>query len=170
MIKTELELLLEKGLTTRQMAKELVCSQTNVRYWLKKHGLKTKLGPRGKFPKDLIRPRKCVCGETDPSKFYGNKRNTCGKCHNKYTLQKGKEKRKFALEYLGGKCTACGYDKHTCSLDIHHTDPAKKDVAFSSMRGWCVERLRLELKSCTLLCKNCHAALHCGEIDSISGS
>jgi hypothetical protein len=104
--------------------------------------------------------RKCVCGETDPSNFYGQKTKRCAKCHNEYTKEKGQQKRNYAIEKLGGKCTRCAYNEYRCSLEIHHTDPSKKDPNFSSMRGWCNERIDKELEHCVLLCANCHHAKH----------
>jgi hypothetical protein len=32
----------------------------------------------------------------------------------------------FAVDYLGGKCFNCKYDRYTGALDIHHLDPAIK--------------------------------------------
>ena len=103
---------------------------------------------------------RCKCGETDPSKFYGKKKWICSKCHNQYTIHKGHQKRDKVLEFLGRKCSRCSYDEFPCSLDVHHVDTSKKDVNFSSMRGWNWERIKEELKNCVLLCKNCHAAFH----------
>lgn len=102
----------------------------------------------------------CECGETDKSKFYGTKKQMCGKCHNQYTIQKGQEKRKWAIEQLGGVCKKCGYDEYTCALDIHHTNPNSKDKNFECMRGWSKERILKEIQNCIILCKNCHAIEH----------
>ncbi|NBV11481.1 MAG: hypothetical protein EBS04_08525 [Chitinophagia bacterium] len=103
-----------------------------------------------------------VCGESDKENFYGHKKNICGKCHNKYVIEKGRDKKDFARNLLGGKCSACGFHKYKESLDIHHLNPKTKDHNFSSMRGWSIERITSELKNCILLCKNCHTAYHCG--------
>lgn len=109
---------------------------------------------------------KCyICGEIDPTKFYGHKTGTCGKCQNKQVIQKGKENKKFAIEYLGGKCVSCGFDKYPCSLDIHHKDPEEKDSNFNSYKGWSRDRLIKELDKCVLLCSNCHNAYHNGYLD-----
>lgn len=51
-----------------------------------------------------------------------------------------------------------------CALDFHHIDMTKKDPHFCNCRGWSKERLLTELLGCVLLCKNCHAAVHKGEI------
>lgn len=139
--------------STYQIAKILNISQTNVRYWLKKYGLRT----------DYKKIPKCgKCGETDPDKFYGCKKKICGRCHNQDVLIKGKEKRSKAVKHLGGRCLECGYNEYECSLDIHHIYPSKKDPNFGSMRGWSWKRIYEEIKYCILLCRNCHHALHCG--------
>lgn len=68
-----------------------------------------------------------------------------------------------AVEYKGGKCEACGYDKCVESLTFHHTDPSKKDFALSSMqqKDWATNLK--ELDKCQLLCFNCHQELHAKE-------
>jgi hypothetical protein len=164
MDKKQLKKLIEDNASLNQIAKKVGKSQSTVRHWLRKYGLKTKRGPRGKLPKDFKRKRKCKCGETRPDKFYGNKTTVCAKCHSKYTHESGKKKRKKALEYLGNKCVYCEYNKYDCSIEIHHLNPEEKDTAFSSMRNWSWKRLEKELQKCVLLCKNCHAALHNGHI------
>lgn len=70
-----------------------------------------------------------------------------------------------ALDYKGGKCLACGYDRAARSLQFHHLDPSKKDFspgAHGVPRKWSV--LIEELKKCVLLCANCHGEAHEGMI------
>jgi hypothetical protein len=160
--------LIERGCTLKQIAQECKTSITNTRYWLKKFGLKLKRGAKGKKPKDFSFPRKCSCGETDPNKFYGNKTTVCAKCHSRNTLLKGQENRAYMLEKLGGKCFNCGFDRWKSSLDIHHLDPSEKDVSFSTARYWVKERIDKELEKCVILCRNCHAAHHNGELISVA--
>jgi hypothetical protein len=166
MEKTILHELIERGFTLKQISIECNTSISNVRYWLKKFELKLKRGARGKKPKDFLFERKCGCGETDPFKFYGNKTTVCAKCHCKYTLLKGQENRIYILEKLGGKCSniCCNFSKWKSSLDVHHPDPSKKDISFSSIRYWTRSKIDKELVNCVLLCKNCHAAYHSGEL------
>lgn len=121
-------------------------------------------GHNTKTEKIQVRSFKCSCGETDPSKFYGWKVRVCGACHNQYTLNRGRETRNRILAHLGGKCAVCGFDKYPCSLEVHHLDPAIKDKTFAGMRGWAWQRVLKELKGCILLCRNCHAAVHCGYV------
>lgn len=107
-------------------------------------------------------PHKCSCGETNPNKFYGNKRYLCGKCHNQYNLKKGQEKRDRAIAYKGGKCELCGYSKYSGALDFHHIDPKLKDPKFPGMRSWSWDKIKNEIDKCALLCSNCHREVHAG--------
>ena len=65
----------------------------------------------------------------------------------------------LAIEFLGGKCIRCGYNRTPRSLHFHHIDPTAKDFMIS---GRCMswERMRAELIKCELLCANCHAERH----------
>jgi 5-methylcytosine-specific restriction endonuclease McrA len=77
-------------------------------------------------------------------------------------LNLGNEKRKYAIDQLGGKCSVCGYSKYIGAIDIHHIDPSKKDDKFCGLRGWSKERILKEIQNCVALCKNCHAEAHNG--------
>lgn len=72
-----------------------------------------------------------------------------------------KELRIKAIEFLGGRCSICGYSKCSNALEIHHKDPNLKEFGLSSRgltRSW--EKIELELRKCTLLCANCHREIH----------
>lgn len=77
-----------------------------------------------------------------------------------------------ALEYMGGKCIKCGYDKSPRALHFHHVNPKEKAFGIGSAnRAW--ELIKTELDKCVLLCSNCHCELHddmwkLDEIDSKS--
>jgi len=158
MEKTTLEQYIKLNYSTRKIAHLENYSQGTVKYWLSKHNLKTN---QNQFNQSEYL---CKCGETNPEKFYGHSKSNCSKCHNLTTTKAGKNNRLFAVEYLGGKCIECSYNKHTCALDIHHLDPSIKDKNFNRMRGWCKERILNEIKNCVLLCRNCHAEVHSGHI------
>lgn len=84
------------------------------------------------------------------------------KCKNKYHVKLNRiNMRKKAVEYLGGKCSICGYNKCMASLDFHHKDPSKKNFGLSrqgATRTW--EKMKAELDKCILLCSNCHGEIH----------
>ena len=64
------------------------------------------------------------------------------------------------VEYKGGKCCICGYNKNLAALDFHHKNPLTKDfeLSYYSRKNW--ESIVLELDKCLLLCSNCHKELH----------
>lgn len=166
MNKARLERLIKQGLSLRAIAKTVSTSPTNARYWIRKYGLQLKQKPFGSGYVHPQKPHRCGhCGETNPAKFYGNKRRLCGACHNAYNIRQGQQRRLRAVMELGGKCQVCSFDKYPCSLDLHHRDSKAKAPNFRSMRGWSWERILVELQKCVLLCKNCHAAHHAGLLE-----
>jgi hypothetical protein len=63
------------------------------------------------------------------------------------------------IEYLGGKCMVCGYNKCVAALDFHHKDPKTKLFSLSG-NSYSFEKCKSELDKCWLLCANCHRELH----------
>lgn len=63
------------------------------------------------------------------------------------------------VEYKGGKCEKCGYDKFLQALEFHHLDPKEKDFTISG-KSWSFEKLKTEVDKCILLCSNCHIEIH----------
>lgn len=62
-----------------------------------------------------------------------------------------------SIEYKGGKCQCCGYNKYNGSLHFHHI----KNKSFSiSGKSISFERLKPELDKCILVCANCHGEIH----------
>ena len=144
---------INKGNSSRKIAESLGKSQTTVRYWLKKHNLKTNIL--------YNKPHLCEdCGEVDPNNFYTGQKQKCKKCHNQRTANDCKNKRIKAIELLGGSCQHCGYDKCSSALEFHHIDPTTKDVNFGNMRRWSFSKIKKELDNCILLCANCHREEH----------
>ena len=80
----------------------------------------------------------------------------CKSCRTNYRKLKIKTQ---CVEYLGGKCEICGYDKNVYVLDFHHKDPSQKDFNISESDSN-FEKLKPELDKCMLLCANCHRELH----------
>jgi len=69
--------------------------------------------------------------------------------------------KQMAIEYKGGKCMICGYDKFACALDFHHLDESKKSFDLSTKgltRSW--EKTKNEIDKCVLVCANCHREIH----------
>lgn len=120
---------------------------------------------------------KCVhCGEDISST---TARKYCSeRCKNLYVRPDGSTRRarsikavskrrrnlkQLAVDYKGGKCSVCGYDRCNSCLDFHHIDPREKDFGISSKgltRNW--DAIKQELDKCVLLCRNCHGEVHAG--------
>lgn len=106
------------------------------------------------------------CGETDIDKMMnkggGRKSQTlCKSCHNMKTIKRGRQNRATYIEYKGGKCKRCGYNRCYDALEFHHPDPAGKEPTFRSIRYWGLAKAKRELDKCILLCSNCHREEHC---------
>lgn len=84
------------------------------------------------------------------------------------TSETRRNNKKRLIEYKGGKCERCGYNKSIPAVyDFHHLDPNTKDFGLSykgSTRSF--DKLKIEVDKCILLCKNCHAEIHAA-IDAI---
>jgi 5-methylcytosine-specific restriction endonuclease McrA len=90
---------------------------------------------------------------------------SCKKCKaKKNKILRDNIKRK-CVEYKGGKCFVCGYNKFQGSLDFHHVNPKEKDFGIARVASNSFESLKGELDKCILLCKNCHYEVHAGLID-----
>ena len=75
-----------------------------------------------------------------------------------------KRKKQKAVDYKGGKCQICGYNRCNESLTFHHLDPKLKDFSIANSRSWGFDRIKSELDKCVLLCSNCHSEVHQGLI------
>ena len=102
----------------------------------------------------------------DKSLFY-NRRNQdtssyCKICMDKYSQERWLQRKKEAIEYLGGKCVCCGYDKYYGALSFHHPNPEEKEIEWTKMRLITWKNVLKELDKCVLVCSNCHAEIHGG--------
>jgi predicted HNH restriction endonuclease len=84
----------------------------------------------------------------------------CRKCLNEISMDKWKQRKLDAIEYKGGKCQVCGYDKHYGALEFHHLDPSEKDCDWGKLRLKNWENIKKELDKCICVCANCHREIH----------
>ena len=69
--------------------------------------------------------------------------------------------RQTAIEYKGGRCQTCGYNRCIDALEFHHSNSSGKDFSISAKgytRSWA--KVKEELDKCILLCANCHREVH----------
>jgi hypothetical protein len=64
------------------------------------------------------------------------------------------------VEYKGGKCEICGYNKCITALEFHHLDPKEKDFGVGASKVLSFEKCKQEVDKCMLVCANCHRELH----------
>ena len=164
----KLKELVELGLSQRGIAEQLNTSQTNIRYWLKKHNLTT-------F-KPIVNTRECPCCKNNLplNAFYARRGKDgssvyCKECTSNQTLKRQRELKEQAIQYKGGKCSVCDYNKYQGALEFHHLDPSKKDFSISQVRNTSFnDKIKAELDKCVLLCANCHREVHAGLIELVS--
>lgn len=69
----------------------------------------------------------------------------------------------LSINYKGGKCQICGYNKFQGALDFHHVDPKQKSFSIGEKgytRSW--DRIKEELNKCILVCATCHREIEAG--------
>lgn len=85
----------------------------------------------------------------------------CSQCQNTAVNKRRKKLKVEAVNYLGGACLDCNYSNSISALEFHHIDPTKKEFGISTSGGTkSLDRLKLELDKCILLCANCHREEH----------
>lgn len=110
----------------------------------------------------------CVCESCNRKFEYnrdkGHQYKTCNSCLVNTRWTKIKHK---AVEYLGGACVACGYNKCIKAMDFHHREADHKEFSIGGNynRSW--EKIKSELDKCTLVCCRCHREHHDGLINLV---
>lgn len=90
-----------------------------------------------------------------------NSSTYCKPCTNTQTLSRQIKFKQFCVDYKGGSCELCGYNKCLSALEFHHKDPAKKDFEISKSRLKKMDDETIkELDKCNLVCANCHREIH----------
>lgn len=78
-----------------------------------------------------------------------------------------RKRKKAALDYLGNKCIACGFEyngRNAAAFEFHHRDPNEKLFQIGNQlvnKAW--KTILAELDKCDLLCSNCHNLEHSEE-------
>ena len=93
-------------------------------------------------------------------------RYRCKKCAVEAVIKRRKKTKELLVEYKGGKCEICGYDRCIDALEFHHLDPNEKEFGIAQ-KGYTrsIEANKAEADKCLLVCSNCHREIHSGLID-----
>lgn len=154
MEREELQKLIDKNFSIRDICKELDKSYSAVRHWLGKYGLKTKHRPFNvkdytEEEKELLRIKR-------------NKRTTVS------NRNRARERKQQIIDTkFGGKCMACGYNRCSQALEFHHKNPDEKsfELNIAKLGQLSMETINDEVSKCVLLCANCHREAHYGLLD-----
>lgn len=97
----------------------------------------------------------------------------CKECHRKRCLKyyynnktkyrdSSKRKRNLIKQYINNikqkGCSMCG-EKDIACLDFHHINNKVRDVS-SLIKNENLNKVKLEIEKCIVLCSNCHRKLH----------
>lgn len=72
--------------------------------------------------------------------------------------------KQLLVDYKGGACQICGYNRCIQALDFHHIDPDTKSFSISGGTK-SLDKLKQEVDKCILVCSNCHREIHAGLIN-----
>lgn len=88
----------------------------------------------------------------------------CRSCNSERERARKRERKQQYVDYKGGKCCRCGYDKSLVALDLHHRNPEEKEFEFfqGPILG---SKVKAELDKCDLVCSNCHREIHAEIMD-----
>lgn len=87
----------------------------------------------------------------------------CKECRKDAVIDIRRRNKIRLVEYKGGKCERCGYDKCIDALEFHHLNPEEKDFGLSCGDTRNFEKLKNEVDKCIMVCANCHREIHAEE-------
>lgn len=163
----------KSGKTYKEICNELKCAMSTVSYHCKLHKLGGNCDRLSDEQKQKLQILYNELGSVKKvSKISGNSVETIlkyiktkkrtKKFTNSETVILWRKRTKLKLiEYKGGCCEICGYNKCSRALQFHHTEPEKKDFQISG-KSLSFNKLKNEVDKCILVCSNCHAEIHEG--------
>ena len=171
MNKEELKSMCECGDSLAAISSKTGKGKTTIRYWLKKLGLKTQNNLYNKRYDGIPETKHCTRCDTEKSseEFYRRRDGTdissyCKPCSISQTVERQQKFKRLAVEYKGGSCKHCGYNRYLGTLEFHHLDPTQKDFSLAHARLTTFgDKVKKELDKCILLCSNCHREQHARE-------
>lgn len=155
------------GFSIREIAETMERSPTTIRYWLKRHGIRTSETVR-RANRLSDRGPAYVRGLCDRHGIVDFARETrgryrCVQCRSEAVVRRRRRAKATLLREAGGRCVICGYDRCAAALHFHHLDPKTKQFAIAQHGlGRSIETLRAEAAKCALVCSNCHAEVETG--------
>ena len=164
--------LVDAGMTTREIADRLGFSQSTVRHWLRRHGLRTtrarRVNAHGERGVDAAR-RSLQCARHGTTEFWLDNRGIyrCLRCRSEAVARRRRRLKEILVSEAGGCCSLCGYDRYVGALQFHHRESSEKLFGMGE-RGLTrsLAAVRAEAAKCILLCANCHAEVEGGLVNA----
>lgn len=72
------------------------------------------------------------------------------------------KRKKYLINYKGGECCICGYNKCKAALVFHHLKPEEKSFSIGNRATAPLKAVLKEVDKTLLLCHNCHSEVHQG--------
>lgn len=104
--------------------------------------------------------KQVICESCEREYLYdrskGHRLTQCNSCQT--NLRRFRTKKR-AVEYKGGKCFRCGYNRCIEALEFHHRNASMKrfQIGGNHSRSW--DAIKKELDKCDLVCANCHSEI-----------
>lgn len=160
--------LVAEGLSTREIAERVGLSQSTVRHWLRKYGLRTHRArhPDSSGVRGVDAPRRRQrCARHGFTEFWleGRGMYRCLRCRSEAVSRRRQRMKEIVVAEAGGRCSVCGYDRYVGALHFHHKEDETKEFGLAD-RGLTrsLEAVRAEATKCVLLCANCHSEVEAG--------
>ncbi len=169
MEKEVLEKYLQEGLSLNQVCKLTGKSLTTIRYWKDKYSLKSSyktFKEQERVEQGETRWGSKCKKEVKTENFHQRRGRAfsstyCKPCTTEQTLERIRKLKSQMIDYKGGCCSRCGYDKYQGALEFHHINRKEKDFNPSHLKKYSFDdRIKSELDKCVLVCSNCHREIH----------
>lgn len=165
----QLKPLIDAGMTIREIASELGRTTATVRFWLRRHGLRTAASRHADAARDGRKAgvdrltMQCPAHGDAPFVLEGRGYYRCTRCRQERVSRRRREVKELLVREAGGACCICGYQRYQGALQFHHVDPEQKRMQISRNGiTLSIATLRAEASKCALVCANCHAELEGG--------
>jgi transposase len=167
----QLEPLIARRMSLKQIAGTLGVSVSTVRHWLKKYDLPTDVAYRRRKRRlaeaglSGVTRAEMDCRKHGTTPFVLDARGSwrCAQCRAEAVAARRRKVKEILVQEAGGECVICGYRRHVAALHFHHLDPSTKSFSIAHegvTRG--IDVMREEAKKCVLLCATCHAEVEAG--------
>lgn len=118
--------------------------------------------------KSLSGQKKMYCSNTCKQKHHYDRVKEQTNTYHSQTIRAYKRKI-FLIDFLGGSCKMCGYNKNISAMEFHHRDPNVKEgqLDIRTLSNRSMDYIMSEISKCDLLCSNCHREYHNPEMEVI---